>query len=83
MRLYTVEAFRFGNRTGGDSRITGVFHHHITALKAAADYEEASEGNYECEVIRWKLNKGISDPEMLTFPRAVIKGLPLFVYTNK
>jgi len=72
--VYTVHAYRWGNRQGGTSYTVGVYSSEERALKAA-DTEEVNRGHkYSCEVLRWTLDKGDEDSDEDAFE--VVRPLP-------
>jgi len=68
MMIYTVHAYRYGDRER-HSYTVGVFGKKHAALKAAEVEEECRGGKYECEVLEWTLVNGNA--------AKVIKALPL------
>lgn len=57
--VYTVHAYRYGNRER-HSYIVGVYSKKHAALKAASTEEEYRGGKYECEVLEWSLDSGMA-----------------------
>jgi len=56
--VYTVNAFRFGQRNN-HSYIVGVYPYAESALKAAFVEEKYRGGKYMCEVMEWILGEGL------------------------
>ena len=73
--VYTVNAWRFGNREN-HSYIVGVYSRKEKALKAAEVEEEYRGGKYTCEVIEWIMDEGMEGA--LSEGMKIIKALPEF-----
>lgn len=73
MKVYTVNAYRFGNRER-HSYCVGVYSKKRAALAAAVMEEDYRGGKYECEVLKWTLDSGVAGNTNNTCK--VIKALP-------
>lgn len=73
MKVYTVNAYRFGNRER-HSYCVGVYSKKHAALAAAVMEEDYRGGKYECEVLKWTLDSGLAGNTNNTCK--VIKALP-------
>lgn len=57
--LYTVHAYRFGDRDSHQYMV-GVFGKKSVALKEAGTEEAYRGGKYSCEVLEWPLNASMA-----------------------
>jgi hypothetical protein len=57
-KIYTVHAFRWGDREN-HSYIVGIYPKKHAAQKAAEIEEEYRGGKYSCEILEWVLGEGI------------------------
>jgi hypothetical protein len=56
MKVYTVDAFRYGDREN-HSYLVGVYSTDEKAEKAARKEESKRDKTYECEILEWDLDK--------------------------